>query len=239
MFKAVLFDLDGTLLPMNQQRFMDEYFKRLTGAFSAHYNAEEFAAYIWTATKAMVKDNSPDKYNSQVFLETFLPLVNHSEEEILPMFDAFYTTKFTELEEFTDPTPLAKKVVSAVVQKNIKIALATNPLFPAAAIQARMKWAGIADQPWEVVTTYENSRYCKPNPAYYAEILRELKVEAHQALMVGNDTLEDLVAGKLGIKTYLVTDCMIDSKDSPLKPDASGTLADFYHLVENNFKGIL
>lgn len=238
MIKAVLFDLDGTLLPMETDVFTNEYFKLLTGDFKDHYPPEDFKKYIWQATAAMIKDNRKEATNEQVFMETFIPLINHTREEMMAMFDSFYSNKFPKLHRFTSPTPLARKTVSLLAEKGYKLVLATNPIFPMAATKARMRWAGIDDLPWEIITTYEHSHFCKPNINYYTEILDQLQIEPHEALMVGNDTIEDLVTSKLGMKTYLVTDCLVDRGDSPFKPDASGTLEDFYHLAKNNFKGI-
>ncbi|MEG6616087.1 HAD family hydrolase [Peptococcaceae bacterium 1198_IL3148] len=238
MLKAVLFDLDGTLLPLDLDPFMQDYFKHLSDHFAHLYEPKAFQGYVWEATKAMVKDNRADKTNEQVFMEAFLPMVNHTQEQLLPMFDHFYSTKFNELKHCTTPTPLAKKVVAAVIEKGYPVVLATNPMFPAIATQARMRWAGIEDLPWELVTTYENSHYCKPNPAYFSEILEKLNVAPSEVLLVGNDTTEDLVASKLGIKTYLVTDHLIDRGDSPFKPDASGTLEEFYQLAKQGFDGV-
>lgn len=238
MFKAVLFDLDGTLLPLDMDIFMAEYFKKLTADFIEHYPPEEFESYIWEATKAMVKNNQPDKTNQEVFMQTFFPLVKHTEEELIPIFDNFYAAKFNELKQFTSPSPLARKIVETLAAKGYRLVLATNPIFPLAATNARMRWAEIADLPWELVTTYENSHFCKPNPAYFAEILRQLNLMPKEVLVVGNDTLEDLAADKLGIKTYLVTDCLIDRGNSPFKPSAVGTMTDLYQAAQNDFKGV-
>lgn len=238
MFKAVLFDLDGTLLPMDMEIFMEEYFKRLTDDFSDYYHPESFKSYIGQATLAMIKNTQPYKTNQEVFMETFIPLVNHRADELIPMFDRFYNQKFNELAGYTKPSPLAAKTVAVFVARGCRLVLATNPLFPAVATKARMGWAGIAHFPWELITTYENSHFCKPNPAYYKEILQKLNLKAEEVLMVGNDPLEDLAAGELGIKTYLVTDCLANRIDSPYKPDASGTLEDLYHAAQNDFKGV-
>jgi len=48
--------------------------------------------------------------------------------------------------------------------------------------------------------------------------------------MVGNDVEEDLAAAKIGMKTYLVTDCLINTKGSKFSADYTGTLKE---LSEN------
>ena len=60
------------------------------------------------------------------------------------------------------------------------------------------------------MTTYENSCFCKPNPAYYEEILSKLGLDAGDCVMVGNDVQEDGAAAKLGMRVFILTDCLID-----------------------------
>lgn len=238
MFKAVFFDLDGTLLPLDLELFMQDYFRHLADHFAHLYPPKDFQAYVWQATKAMMKDNRPDVTNEQVFFEAFLPLVNHSLEELLPMFEHFYKTSFDELIRCTSPTPLARSVVATLAEQGYRLVLATNPLFPEIATRTRMRWADIADLPWELVTTYENSHFCKPNPNYFAEILAKTGLQPSEVLLVGNDPLEDLSVSELGMKTYLVTDWLVKREQSPYQPTYTGTLADLYQLAKNNLQGL-
>lgn len=238
MFKAIFFDLDGTLLPLDLDSFMQNYFQRLADHFAHLCDPKDFQGYIWHATQAMIKDNRPHASNEQVFMEAFLPLVKHPAEQLLPMFDQFYHSTFDKLAHCATPTPLARQVVKAVIDRGCRVVLATNPLFPKAATKTRMAWANIADLPWELVTTYENSNFCKPNPAYFAEILRKTNLQASEVLLVGNDPVEDLSVSELGMKTYLVTDWLVKRDQSPYQPTGTGTLAEFHQLVENNFHGL-
>ena len=52
---TVLFDLDGTLLPMNMDDFMDTYFKALESRFETlGFDPEKIKKCLWAGTKAMV-----------------------------------------------------------------------------------------------------------------------------------------------------------------------------------------
>lgn len=51
--------------------------------------------------------------------------------------------------------------------------------------------------------------------------------------MVGNDTVADLTASTLGIKTYLATDNVVDKGNSPWKPDFKGKLDELPSCLEN------
>jgi FMN phosphatase YigB (HAD superfamily) len=94
--------------------------------------------------------------------------------------------------------------------------LATNPLFPAVATESRIRWAGLAPGDFALYTTYENIGCCKPNLAYYAEILRRMALVGSECLMVGNDVGEDMVAETLGMKVFLLTDCLINKDDADI-----------------------
>ena len=61
--KAVLFDLDGTLLPMNQDEFIGAYFKELAKvACNETVTPETLKNMIWASTKAMVTNARPAKH---------------------------------------------------------------------------------------------------------------------------------------------------------------------------------
>lgn len=231
MYKTILFDLDGTLLPMDLDSFLTNYFGRLMKACSHLLDPQQLHQNLWAATEAMIRDNRADKTNQKVFMEDFMPRFNLPAEAIMPLFDQFYAGEFTELIHCTNPTPLARQICQELMAKGYKLVLATNPIFPDAATAHRMRWAGIDDIPWALVTTYEHCHFCKPNPNYYKEILQRVGAKAEETLMVGNDVKEDLVAGKLGIDTYLVKDNLIDHGQSDYEADFEGRLADFMNFA--------
>lgn len=232
MFKTIFFDLDGTLLPMDLNHFLTSYFGRLTKACSHLLEPTVLHQNLWASTEAMIRDNRPDKSNQEVFMEDFVPRFDLSADQIMPLFDEFYSKEFGELICCTTPTPLAQLICKELVDKGYQLVLATNPIFPDVATAQRMRWAGIDEIPWALVTTYEHCHFCKPNPNYYKEILAKIGVDPEQTLMVGNDTKEDLVAGKLGIKTYLVTDNLIDHNSSDYQTDFEGRLEEFMEFVK-------
>lgn len=53
---TVLFDLDGTLLPMDNDEFTRGYFKLLAAKLAPHgYEPKQLVDAIWAGTAAMVK----------------------------------------------------------------------------------------------------------------------------------------------------------------------------------------
>lgn len=210
MLNTLLFDLDGTLLPMDNDHFTQGYFKQLIPHLAHLLEKDKFIKLLWSSTETMVRDDNPAKSNEQVFKEDFLAKSGLTEEEVWPILLAFYEKEFPGLHHLTSPTALSRQVVETAIDKGYTVVLATNPLFPRTAIEARMKWAGVEDLPFALVTTLEEMHFCKPNPNYYREILAKIGKRPEECMMIGNDGFEDMVAGKLGMQTYLVTDCLID-----------------------------
>ena len=107
------------------------------------------------------------------------------------------------------------------------MAIATNPIFPARAIEHRLEWAGVGDIPFDLVTAYENMHTSKPSPDYYREIADLLSVSPEVCVMIGNDVQRDIEpAQAAGMHTFLA-DEWLAGDDSQVEPDGRGTLQDF------------
>lgn len=232
--KAVLFDLDGTLLPMKQEDFVNFYLPLLAETYvseGVEIDKHEFLKAVWKGYEAM-KRNDGSCTNREVFwkyMKEAVPVTLEKAEEISV---EFYRGDFNKTACVATPTPLSDKVVKTVKEKGIKAYLATNPVFPRDATLNRMRWAGISTEDFEVITTYEDNRYCKPNPEYFREILERFQLNPEECLMVGNDVEEDLIIRTLGVKTYLVTDHLENSSQLPIETDFMGTMEELLQFVE-------
>lgn len=227
---AVLFDLDGTLLPLDQDEFSMAYFKSLAAyAATIGYSPEAFADTIMAGTIAMIK-NTGEKTNEAVFWELFASRYGESALKDILLFDKFYHTDFQRIKEICGFTPKASEIVTMLKEHGIRVILATNPLFPAIATQSRIRWAGLEPEAFELYTTYENSRHCKPNPKYYHDIVNELELDPAECIMVGNDVDEDMIASTLGMDVFLLTDCLVNRKNRDISQYSHGSfneLTDF------------
>lgn len=206
--QAILFDLDGTLLPMDLDEFVNGYFGLLAKRFS-QYDTNQFLAALWKGTKAMMKNNG-EVTNEERFWQSFSqelgPIVLEGKADL----DEFYITDFHQAKAFTGDNPLSKTIVALAHERAEHVILATNPLFPPCAVQSRLSWIGLDLSDFDYVTTYDNSSYCKPSAAYYQNICSRFSLEPSQCLMVGNDLLEDGVgASGIGMPVHIVTDSLI------------------------------
>jgi HAD superfamily hydrolase (TIGR01549 family) len=204
LIEAILFDLDGTLLDVDMDDFLDRYLLKL----STHLNyadPERFAKNIWASTGAMVKNTDPALTNEDAFLQHFFKWIEQPQNEVMQLITDFYQHVFPSLQADAGPFPHTQTAVNAARKLQCPLVLATNPIFPLAAIKHRLTWAGLAAEDFALITAYENMHFTKPNPQYYREIASKLNVNPHNCIMVGNDIMFDIQPAKeAGFKTYFV-----------------------------------
>lgn len=225
---TVLFDLDGTLLPMELDEFTNTYFGLLAkkAAGYGYSDSKAFVSAVWSGTKAMIKNDGSVK-NCDRFWQTFSGLMGEKALELRPVFDEFYADEFHRAKTATGENPLAKPAVNGLKAKGYDVILATNPLFPASGIRTRLSWVGLSPEDFLEVTCYEDYSHSKPNPAYFQEILEKTGKKPEECLMVGNDTSEDLSALELGMDVYLVTGCLIDNGKRDISEVKKGSFEEF------------
>lgn len=228
---TILFDLDGTLLPMDQDVFVKAYITGLTNAAEpAGYSPMILSASIMAGTAAMVR-NTGEKTNEEVFWDTLEKTYGKSVRNDIHLFDEFYATGFQKIKDVCGFTPRAAELIQCIKEKGYRVALATNPLFPKIATESRIRWAGLKPEDFEFYTTYENACYCKPNLNYYKNILKHLQVTPEECLMVGNDVSEDMIAEKLGMKVFLLTDCLINKRNTDISVYPNGNMDDLFAFI--------
>ncbi|MDX9871031.1 MAG: HAD family hydrolase [Clostridia bacterium] len=228
--KTVLFDLDGTLLHVDIEAFLKEYLQAISNYCRSLAEPQVFTQRLLESTHRMVQ-NDGSRTNEEVFMQSFLPAIGKRKEEVYPVLENFYTQEFPLLERYVKRADEARLVAEEVLSRGWQIILATNPLFPRKAIMERMRWAGIDQLPWLHVTSYENSKSSKPSLLYYQQILQGHGLHPEDCWMIGNDTGEDLVASQLGLKTYLVTDYLIERENASFVPQGRGSLSDLLEFV--------
>ena len=220
--KKILFDLDGTLLPMDQEVFTKAYFGLLAKKLAPHgYNPEELIAGIWKGTKAMVRNDGKTS-NETVFWNTFAEIFGEKVKADIRLFNDFYNVDFDNAADSCGFNPLAKRSVEKAKALGYGVILATNPIFPAVATEKRIRWAGLSPQDFEFYTTYENTCFCKPNPEYYRAVADKAGCTPEECLMVGNDVKEDLAAAETGMKVFLLSDCIINPENRDISGIPSG-----------------
>lgn len=226
MLNTILFDLDGTLAPFMQDDFIRAYFGALVKRLAPMgYEKDALIAALWKGTAAMTR-NDGRCLNQELFWNVFAQELGdeiRSSERIL---EEFYTREFDDVRSVLLSQVDRKPLVDMLRSKGYCVVLATNPLFPAIAIETRLRWIGLSPKDFDYVTTYENIGYSKPNPDYYRAILDQIGKEPEECLMLGNNPVDDMAALKAGIPAYLVTDCIENPDDLPIEEYRHGSFQD-------------
>ena len=223
MGNTILFDLDGTLLPFRQEEFIQAYFKALVRRLSPMgYDSGRLIAALWKGVDAMVK-NEGAVTNRQLFWEVFTGELGMQALALESILDDFYAREFDGVRAVLREDVDHGALIHTLREKSYTLVLATNPVFPAVAVETRLNWAGLTSADFDYVTTYENSRRSKPNPAYYQDILTRTGKRPEECMMIGNSPSEDMAAQALGLSVCLVTDYLENPGDLPINAYPHGS----------------
>jgi HAD superfamily hydrolase (TIGR01549 family) len=205
--RAILFDLDDTLLINDMDVFVAAYLKLISGYAARLRDPKRFIHDMLAATDVMAANTDPAVSNEKAFWDAFSALTGWDRAEMIPFFARFYDEQFDELRSLTQPRPEARPMVEWAFGKGYQVVIATNPMFPRIATEKRLSWAGLGvdEFHYALVTTYENMHATKPHHEYYLEILDRVDCATAEALMVGDDWERDIEpAGAVGMRTYWV-----------------------------------
>ncbi|MCX8006815.1 MAG: HAD hydrolase-like protein [Coriobacteriia bacterium] len=226
--RGVLFDLDGTLLDIDLASFIARYFQSLA-EFSMPLlppgvDAGSFVDAIHAGTRAMMSRH-PGRTNRAVFTEEVRRLIGLDLDAVWSEYERFYREMFPRLREGAGPAPGARAAVTAALDLGATVVIATNPIFPLAAVRERMAWAELDDLPIAAVTSFETMTACKPDGTYFREAAALAGLDARECLMVGDDRYLDMPAADVGMRTFFVGDA------DGAWADSSGTLDDLARLL--------
>lgn len=236
MIDTILFDLDGTLLISDSDKFTSAYMTELGRYMSRLHDPEPLVKAVWAGTKAMVK-NDGSRTNEAAFWDTYSSIFGEEARKEEPVFAEFYATRYEELKTLCGSHPEALPFIAKLKKAGYKLVVATNPLFPLVVQKQRIRWTGLDPEIFDRITAYENSRFSKPNPEYYREILAAIGSAPENSLMVGNDALEDMIAETTGMKTFLLTDCLLNRDGRDISSYPQGGFADLKQFVcQNGFR---
>lgn len=230
--KAVLFDMDGTLVRMDEKDFTENYLGRLCAVICPlGYDKDLIVKGLWAGVAAMIK-NDGSRTNAEAFWDVFEGMVGNNIREKEPIFEEFYRIgDFRKSIEITRPNPAAKVIIERLKEKGVRRILTTNPLFPESAQHVRLSWVGLTPDDFEFITHYENSRFCKPNENYFRFVLENAGLKPEECLMIGNNVNDDIIpAEAVGITTFLIDEYITGDPDlAPRK----GTFEDMMAFVES------
>ena len=231
---TVLFDLDGTLIRMDQDRFIELYFKSILGKLaSLGYDAALMYKALEESVRATIR-NDGSMLNEERFWSTFSEYAPGVRDAVKEILDEYYAKDFMlVIKESCCGFERAKEIVELAKKCGKRCILATNPLFPMVATVNRMALSGLAPDDFEYVTAYENSSACKPNPTYFTELLGKLGISPDECVMIGNDTRDDFSASAIGIPVFFLTECLINNTGMDISCHPHGSFDDLKAYIES------
>jgi len=204
---TVLLDLDDTLLAGVGDHFMPAYMKGLCKRLS-FASPQVVVQQLGLAVKKLEQKSTPALTLEEVFDCSFYPGIGRSKEELSLTLSTFYQSEFPLMKDHTRSLPAAKKVVDTLIEQCERIVIATSPLFPKTATLQRLAWAGFSlnDYHFDLISTYEDFHFAKPQPAYFMEIMARIGWPEDSTVVVIGDNLERDIypALKLGLPAYHV-----------------------------------
>jgi FMN phosphatase YigB (HAD superfamily) len=249
LLKAVLFDLDNTLIRFDEREFFEAYIPRISKVFSDMMSPETLLEKLLLSTQMLVNNNG-QMSNAEYFMFFFSQGYEEYRAEIWKRFIRFYETEFEEFRPLVSVIPSVRETFKKLKKLGVKLVIASNPIWPQIVQMKRLSWAGLGDWNFALVTGIENMSYCKPNIEYYLEVCKKINEKPGGCLMVGNDPVNDLIVAKIGMKTFLVTggpefdgselelskSIRDDTGVELIAPDFKGLLSDVPYAVETLLK---
>ena len=212
MIKAVLYDLDDTLLNINLTAFVARYLSGEEKLLSK-ISGIPFPTTMHAITRAYLavdsQERTDDLTNRQLFDEivlshTGIPL---SDPAIADAIECYEKTEIPLMRDgLVQARPRAgvREALEATKSLGLISALATNPLFSLATDEVRMVWAGVTDDDFAAISTLDNSKRSKPSARYYEEFCASIGCAPDECLMVGNDARRDFPHPDIGLPTAYV-----------------------------------
>ena len=232
MLNTILFDLDGTLIPMSQEAFVHAYFAELTEELKPlGYDPEALIRALWHGTGKMVK-NDGSMTNREAFWNDFCAFFGEQAREHEKKIDRFYGERFDRAKRALRVQRNARPLIEMLQKKGYLLVLATNPVFPGVAVRTRLRWVGLEAEDFSLITDYSNSRHCKPNPLYYQDILQSIGRRGEECMMVGNNVREDMVAQETGMQVFLLTDDLENESGAEYSAYPQGDYEELFRRME-------
>jgi len=227
---TLLFDLDDTLLGNDIHKFVPAYLRQFSAHAAGLVPPQTFMDSVLAGAQAMLKNGDPRCTLEEVFEDVFYSRVKAPRNELRSLIDSYYEQSFPALRSETALIAAAREIMQWAFGSGLRVAIATNAMFPRAAILHRLEWAGISasEFPYSLVAALDFMHFAKPRPEFFAEVLTRLDCRPEEALMIGNEWPNDIApAATMGIHTFWIAPAGSPPPQNHARPIGSGTLADF------------
>ena len=228
MIKAVLLDMDNTILANPDQVFAREFKQLAESFFMDLWGISDISTLIHQGMRAMYDQPHYDRTNMEILIDTLQQNTQLPIEAVEDGLNVFYEQAYPALKPCVSPIPGAAELISYLRDHDYAVVIATNPLYPEWGVIQRLQWAGLPDSDYAFITHADNMHFIKPDPSYYAEIIARIGIEPDEAVIIGDGIENDICAAKvIGIHTYYIGED-IHHPDIEHK----GTIQDFHKAIQ-------
>lgn len=179
MIKVIVFDYDDTLVKSSEALYSADS-KTAISLGLANPTREEYFALWGKPHIEMIKVLHP----------------SISQSQYLGQYKKIYDPSHLEL--FSEVKPLLKKIA----MKKIKIAVLSSK--EKSFLEEHLRYAEISDYV-EHIHSSESSKYKKPDPRVFEDIIKHFKTEPSEILYVGDQVADFKAASKAGLQFIAVT----------------------------------
>lgn len=221
---ALLLDLDDTLLKNPMEAFLPPYFRALGEVVSEFVAPERWQKALRHAIRGVMAEAGGEVTVHERIWREIVAELAVERGPLQRRVERFYDEEFGVLDGPTAPVDGAPELVAAARGAGWRVVVATNPIFPYRAVSHRIRWAGLDEDLFDLVTHSESMHAAKPHAAYFAEIAARLDLPPARCVMAGNNLGHDLAgAARIGMRTFWVDTFPV--ADVTFEPDGRGDLA--------------
>jgi len=186
MIKAIIFDVDGTLVDSNELH---------TTAWQRAFKAEGYS-FEWQAIREQI-----GKGGDNLVANLLGNPESKADEEEQSRLDKGHGEEYKKLIEQAQPFPAASELIRSLHERGVKIALASSGKQDEIDhYLAKLAVEGCVD----VITNSDDVMNSKPDPDIFVTALKKLSLLASDALVVGDSPYDIIAARKAGIRCVAV-----------------------------------
>jgi HAD superfamily hydrolase (TIGR01549 family) len=190
---TVLFDMDSTIVSIDESGFTKNYFGFLHKHYFKEFDLEFFSDALIEVTRTVMLSDIPEELTFDTFMREMADCYNLPKEEIKKRFLKYYDKEYNKLSKYIKPTKGAKEAIELCFEQGLDVVVATTPVFIEKAILKRLQWGKVHNYDYKLITHAENMHYSKPRKEYYLELLEMIGKKPNECIMVGNEFMGDIV----------------------------------------------
>lgn len=206
--RALLLDLDGTLLDLDGDEFLEAYAQVVADWMAPLMPPARFTEALWSAAIPLMVNEHPGVPNRVALWNGLAQALDVPADRLEQTFlDGLAHHDLTSILPGGHPSPGAHRLIAAARKRRLKVAVATMPIYPRIVVDERLRRARLDRVDWDAVATYD-MHAVKPHPSYWRELADDLATEPDECLVVGDDYFRDMSARRTGMQTFYVGPAM-------------------------------